>query len=93
MTLWKAAYLWAGKVPALNYPTDAPGVVRALAERMANDVKRGNLQTVRTPTVDHPLMTWLGNYHDSSEYATVSRDALLAYAKLRDERPRFLFPN
>lgn len=91
MRLWQAAYLWAGKIPASDYPKDAPGIVKAFAERMALDIKRGSLQSAGSTTEADPLWIQLmGRLSDQTEYATVTRRALVEYARLRNEKPRFL---
>lgn len=91
MRLWQAAYLWAGKIPASDYPKDAAGIVKAFAERMARDIKRGSLQSAGSTTEGDPLwLQLMGRLSDQTEYATVTRRALVEYARLRNEKPRFL---
>ncbi|WP_242771605.1 hypothetical protein [Sphingopyxis sp. YF1] len=93
MKVWQAAYLWVGKLPAKDYPANAPGVVKALAERMGRDVKTGKLAVLEPFSRDkNPRLALTFHLVGRDEYSTVSRDALVNYAKLTNEQPRFLSP-
>ncbi len=93
MPVWKAAYLWVGQLPAIDYPEGAPPLVRAIADRMVRDIKKGNLIPVRAQAESPRLLQLASLFANETPFGIVSRDGLLNYANLRNEQPRFLFPD
>lgn len=95
MKVWQAAYLWLGLLPAKDYPAEAPPLVKAQLHRMNRAIgnKQLAVMSVAKNSALHPLLQVMDTFVNSTEYATASRAALLAYANARGEQPAFLYPS
>jgi len=95
MLVWQAAYLWNDLTPPKTYPGDnAPPRVRVEVDRMKKGLELGILAPAKSPASQKSgLVAVLDIYVNRTEYATVQRDALLAYAEKVGEKPAFLYPS
>lgn len=92
--VWQAAYLWCNQVPPKVFPGDnAPPAVRLCIDHLKEALSIGALKPKRADFGEGALAGLAAVaklYVDKSEYAAVSREALVQYAYELGATPDFL---